>query len=135
MREVLRLVRLVWRSLLTCFLLVSLSFQGMAQAGMLACEHKHSANDITAQASLNGAQQLTMDHAGQHLQKHQHHEQTKAQQDPCTHSLPCCSSALPSNPILLIPEPLAEQAFSQLVVIEISADKTRLDRPPQSLAA
>ena len=128
------LTRLTWRFLLTCFLLVALSFQGVVQASMIACEQGHPGHGFLL-ASASDDVQVSADHADHH-----HHAvasvKAKVFQDKCNHCAPCCiGAAMLTDSAFRVPAPVATQDFPPLTVAEHSTDHGRLDRPPQVFLA
>lgn len=129
------MIRLTWRFLLTCFLLVALSFQGIAQAGMITCEQGHLGHGFLMESAPDGAQ-ASADHAN-----HDHHHavtsaKTKTFKDKCNHCAPCCiGAAMLTESAFQIAAPVAAQDFPALTVAEHSTDRGRLDRPPRVFLA
>ncbi len=127
------MTRLTWRFLLTCFLLVALSFQGIAQASMIACEQSHPGHGFLMKSAPDGVQ-VSADHAD-----HQHHaktEQAKTFKDKCNRCAPCCTgTAMLTTISIVIAAPVVTQDFPVLTVAEHSTDRGRLDRPPRAFLA
>jgi hypothetical protein len=122
----LTLTQLTWRFLLTCFLLVALSFQGMAQASMVACERGHPTE------SAPDGMQASADHSDHHR-----HATTavkaKTFKDKCNHCAPCCTgAAMLTESAIVIALPVVAHDFPALTVAKHSIDRARLDRPPQT---
>lgn len=123
---------LTWRFLLTCFLLIAMYFQGIAQASMIACDYGHANHNVLIESVLDSVQTLA-DDAG-----HPHHAATvetpKAFKDKCNHCAPCCIAAaiLPQLAIVIAP-PVVTQDFPALTVVEHSTKHSRIDRPPRAI--
>lgn len=129
------MTRLTWRFLLTCFLLVALSFQGIAQASMIACEQGHPGHSFLMKSAHDDGVHASADHAD-----HQHHataaEKAKTFKDKCNRCAPCCTgAAMLTESAIVIAAPVVAQDFPALAVAEHSTDRGRLDRPPRAFLA
>lgn len=128
------MARFTWRFLLTCFVLVALSFQGIAQASMIACEQSHPGHEFLMESAHGGDAYASADHAD-----HQHHvkvEKAKTFKDKCNRCAPCCTgTAMPTTVSIVIAAPVVAQDFPALTVAEHSTDRGRLDRPPRAFLA
>jgi len=129
------LIRLTWRFLLTCFLVVALSLQGIAQASVITCEQDHPGHGFLTELAPDGVQAL----AGHADQGHHHavsSKNTKPIKDKCNHCAPCCTgAAILSDSVFQIVAPEVAQHFPALIVAEYSTDRGLLDRPPQAFLA
>ncbi len=127
------LIRFTWRFLLMCFLLVALSFQGIAQASMITCEQGHPGHGFLIESAHEGAH-ASADHAD-----HQHHakaEKAKTFKDKCNRCAPCClGTAIPTESALVIAAPVSAQDFPALTAVNHSTDRGRLARPPRAFLA
>lgn len=127
------MTRLTWRFLLTCFLLVALSFQGIAQASVVACEQGHPGHEFLMELTHDSAH-ASADHAD-----HQHHakaEKAKTFKDKCNRCAPCCTgTAIATESAIVIAAPVSAQDFPALTAVEYSTDRGRLDRPPRAFLA
>ncbi len=127
------MIRLTWRFLLTCFLLVALSFQGIAQAGMIACEQNHPGHGFLMKSAHDGVQ-ASADHADHHHATAE--EKAKTFKDKCNRCAPCCTgAAILTGAAIVSAAPVVAQDFPTLTVAEHSTDRARLDRPPQAFLA
>jgi hypothetical protein len=128
------LTRVNWRFLLMCFLLVALSFQGIAQAKIISCEQGQPGHGFLLESTPDRVQ------ASAGHTDHHHHafasEKAKTFKDDCNRCAPCCiGAAMLMGSAFQISAPVAAQNFPALTVAEHSTDPGRLDRPPKIFLA
>jgi hypothetical protein len=125
------LTRPTWRFLLVCFLLVALSFQGVARAGMIAFGQDHHCHGLQMESAPDEVKASLDDADHHHLTAAS--AKAKTFQDKCNHCAPCCiGAAMLTESAFQIAAPVATQDFAPLSVAKYSTDRGRLDRPPQA---
>jgi hypothetical protein len=120
-----------WRFLLACFLLVALSFNGIAKASMIGCDQGHPGHEFLMKSAPDFVQ-TAADHTDHH-----HHvvssEKSKIFKDNCNRCAPCCSGvAIPTELAIVMVASVVAQYFPALTVVAHSTDRGRLDRPPKN---